>query len=51
MVGFPSVANNPLVPNSALYMVNMSRTIAGQGKDAKPGPWFIVSMAPRTETP
>jgi hypothetical protein len=49
LVGFPSVVNNPMVPNSALLMVQMSRTITGEGKDAKVSDWSIVSIKQSTE--
>ena len=51
MVGFPSVVNNPLIPNSALFMVTLTRSIVGEGKKAKPGPWLIASISPQSEHP
>ena len=49
MVGFPSVANNPLVPNSALYVVTLRRTVTGEGDKAKPGEWLIALISPTSD--
>jgi hypothetical protein len=50
MVGFPSVANDPLVPNTALFMVTLTRTLPQPESKEKPGDWMISDMVPSIES-
>jgi len=49
LVGFPSVADNPMVPNSALFLVTMTRTAEGDGENIEFSDWRIVSIEPEIQ--
>ncbi len=44
IVGFPSVANNPSVPNVAPFQLTLVRTKEGEGKKARYGDWRISAF-------
>ena len=44
LIGFPSVADNPLVPTSAMFDVVLRRDIQSDGEKPDFGDWKIVSL-------
>jgi len=44
LVGFPSVMDNPLIPNSASWMIILRHEQSGEGEDVTYGDWKMVSM-------
>jgi hypothetical protein len=44
LMGFPSVADNPLTPVSATWTVMLTRTMDGEGTEAEFGDWLITSI-------
>ena len=49
IVGFPSVADDPLLPTSAAFMVKLARTVEGEGEDLEYGRWKIITFGSITE--
>jgi hypothetical protein len=47
IVEYPSVAENPLVPNSAAFTLKLVRPASGEG--SPPGDWKISTLEPITE--
>jgi len=44
LIGFPSVADNPLVPTSAMFDVALRRDVQSDGEKPDFGDWKIVSL-------
>ena len=50
LVGFPTVANDPMVPNNALFMLTLARSVPPAESREKPGDWMISDFAPEIES-
>ncbi len=50
IIGFPSIADDPMLPNSAAFTVMLVRSPEGEGEDAATTDWRILSMESITES-
>ncbi len=50
IINFPDIADDPLVPNSAPFMVALTRPVEDESEDSNAGDWKILSLEPITET-